>query len=76
MNSEEKIARLTTIITETLWMARRYADGSSTYAPSMVNSAIDACIAMGITIEPDGNTIYARNGLGGEWDSETQRFIE
>lgn len=41
------------IIRETLWMARRYADGRATYAVAQVNEALDRADALGIPIEPD-----------------------
>ena len=37
---QEKCEKLEEIIRNTLWMARRYADQRSTYAPSVVNISI------------------------------------
>jgi len=51
MSRENEIMRK--IIIDTIWMARRYADGRCTYAPSMVNDALDACKELGIEIRGD-----------------------
>lgn len=48
---------LENIIKDTLWMARRYADGRRTYAVSMVNDAIDKCNELGIEIKEDHTLI-------------------
>lgn len=60
---------LADVLRETIWMARRYADGRMTYAPTTINRAIDTLKAMGIQVEPDGATgkTYARDGHLGEW---------
>lgn len=54
------------IIIDTIWMARRYADGRKTYAPAMINDAIDDCIRLGIDIQDDHTLInssrYATDG--------------
>lgn len=45
-------------INEILWMARRYADGRLTYAPSMFNDAYDSLKKMGyITNEMADDTV-------------------
>jgi hypothetical protein len=71
---KKRIADLEDIVIETLWMARRYADGRSSYAPDTVNRAIDKAKELGIhrpiTREPD----YARDGDFGEWDSNARGF--
>jgi len=66
------------IVRETIWMARRYADGRSTYAPSMVNEAITEALRLGIQVDPDGATekIYADDGMFGAWDPERGRFVK
>lgn len=38
--SKEKILKLKRAYTEVIWMAMRYANGRSTYAPSMVRDSI------------------------------------
>jgi len=54
------------IIIDTIWMARRYADGRKTYAVSMLNDAIDHCDRLGIAIQDDHTLInsgkYATDG--------------
>ena len=43
---QEKCVKLAEIIRNTLWMARRYADQRSTYAPSVVNISIQEAQAL------------------------------
>ena len=54
------------IIIDTIWMARRYADGRKTYAVSMLNDAIDNCERLGVNIKTDHTLIngnkYATDG--------------
>jgi hypothetical protein len=79
--SEEALARenerLRNIILDTLWMARRYADMRSTYAPTVVNEAIDKALKLGIPIADD-STIgrYAHDGMFGNWDANIQEFVK
>jgi len=76
MKDKERIAALEEIIRETIWMARRYADGRSSYATSMFNRARDQCIKLGIEgIKPDKDgEIYADDGMFGKWDPALGRF--
>jgi len=65
------------IIRDTLWMARRYADLRSTFAPNTVNRAIDDLRKIGIEIQMDhtlDDPYYAQDGMLGKWDSEKQKF--
>lgn len=62
------------IIREIWWMAKRYADGRSTYAPDTVNRCVDILLKMGIQLSPDLNTLYAEDGNFGKWCSTHQRF--
>jgi hypothetical protein len=63
------------VMREVIWMARRYADGRSTYAPSIVNEAIDYLLSKGVMIEADASIgMYARDGDFGVWNRERQRF--
>ena len=58
----EENQQLRRIINEIHWMARRYATGRKTYAPSMYNDAIRAAIDLGCDIKPDpadNDKIYA-----------------
>ena len=59
MNTE--ISELRTIVKEILWMARRYANGRQTYAPCVVNRAINACEKIGIVIEDDNTLVEDGN---------------
>lgn len=58
--------KLRKIIADTIWMARRYADGRQTYSVSMVNDAIDSCKELGIEVKEDhtliNKGIYATDG--------------
>jgi hypothetical protein len=66
--------KLKSLLGETLWMARRYADGRSTYAPSIVNESIDFAVSLGVRIDPDDGKMYASDGDFGNWNPETKRF--
>lgn len=67
--AQAEIERLTeerdearSVVRDTLWMARRYADGRKTYAVGMFNDAAELAIAGGYASgEPDG-TMLARDG--------------
>ncbi len=69
---KEQNNTLRKIIGEIWWMAQRYANGRSTYAPSMYNMAIDLAIKNGVTFET--NDIYAEDGDFGKWIPEHQCF--
>lgn len=70
----EENLKLRRIIQETLWMARRYADGRSTYAPGLVNENIMAALKLGIDLDGPTDPPYAKDGMFGEWNPETKRF--
>lgn len=72
----QRIAQLESIIRETLWMARRYAHGRSTYAPRMFNEAYDTAKSLGINIAPDAinGSDYADDGMFGRWNPSTKNF--
>ena len=61
------------VLEETLWMARRYADGRATYAPSMFNECIEKLdkAGKGHLMKPDvaGNegTRFASDRSLGKW---------
>lgn len=44
------------------WMARRYADGRLSYAPSDFNEAIDAARALGVDLGNPEEGLCARGG--------------
>jgi hypothetical protein len=75
-DSKVKLANLEYIVRETLWMARRYAHGRSTFAPTTVNECVDLAIKIGIKVEVDGinGQTYADDGGLGKWKPEHQRF--
>lgn len=63
--------KLKSIIQQIIYMASRYADGRSSYAPSIVNEAIMDAKDMGVLL---GEIEYAKDGMLGEWDEENRRF--
>jgi len=61
------------VVLDTLWMARRYADGRQSYAVGMYNDAAKIAEAGGYAKgEPDG-TLYALDGLRPEYQAVEQR---
>jgi len=73
----KRLALLEEVVTETIWMARRYAHGSRTFAPTTVNESIDTCLAMGIKITEDrvdSILMYAKDGGLGEWLPNKGKF--
>lgn len=71
---QNRIDNLEYIIQETLWMARRYADGRSTYAPGTVNKCIDKALEIGIDLSGPPEEMYASDGMFGKWNSELKMF--
>lgn len=66
------------VIEQLAWMARRYADGRSTYAPAMCNEALDVAKALGVEIESDTtlpDPDYATDGMFGRWNADEGRFV-
>lgn len=74
MDAQNVLNDLERIIGETLWMARRYADGRSTYAPGTVNKCIDLALELGIELDGPPEEMYAKDGMFGEWDSKQGEF--
>lgn len=74
MDAQNVLNDLERIIGETLWMARRYADGRSTYAPETVNKCIDLALELGIELDGPPEEMYAKDGMFGEWDSKLKGF--
>jgi len=60
------------------WMARRYADGRSSYATGLLNRITDRLIKKGVPIVPVNSEegIYAEDRMFGKWNPETQCFIK
>lgn len=72
-----QIKAMRSFIKDTHWMARRYADGRSTYAPSMFNEALLWLkkAGLGDLVEKVGcDPEYARDGMYGEWNPERRVF--
>lgn len=69
----EDRAVLLTALKETLWMARRYADGRMTFSASDINRNVRALLHRGFDVERwDGiradGTPWARDGMGRAFD--------
>lgn len=62
--------RLREISRDLQWMARRYADGRSSYAPSTVNDATRYLVSIGVDclLDPIAGTRFARDGGGRKFD--------
>ena len=56
-------------IRDTDWMARRYSDGSRTYAPSLYNDSKRILMALGfaLRLDPISGTPWARDGSGARY---------
>lgn len=62
-NAKLENAKLREICRDLHWMARRYADGRSTYAPDIVNRAADYLVSIGVKLNECGKEgIYAKQG--------------
>lgn len=69
------------IIRDTLWMAQRYADGRSTYAPHVFNMAVHKLDGLGLAHlhvgDPvENNRRFVKDGMYGEWCPVNKRFIK
>ena len=78
---KEENEKLKQIIGDTMWMAQRYADERSTYAPSMFNLAVHRLDELGLAHlhvgDPaEDNRRFARDGMFGEWCAVTKRFVK
>ena len=63
---------LRVIVADVHWMARRYADGRSSYAPGMFNSRVKELLGMGVELcKPH----YARDGMGRKFDGLTEEEV-
>ena len=58
---DDEIKDLRSIIRDTLWMARRYADGRQSYSVDMVNNSIDLAESLGIKINDDHTLIKSKS---------------
>jgi hypothetical protein len=70
---EAENGRLRFIVRDLHWMARRYADGRSTYAPGLFNEHTQALLDMNVALDGGGSdkTIWARDGMGRAYDGLT-----
>jgi hypothetical protein len=63
------LEKLVQIVVDFHWMARRYCDGRSTYAPHLLNEHVRVLQQMGIELNPTGdNAVFARDGAGRVYD--------
>ena len=74
MNFKDRSDNLEQMIKQIWWMARRYADGRSTSAPSIVNQIYDKCQKMNVDLGDDDGKKYADDGNFGIWIPEKQTF--
>lgn len=76
---EEENEALRYIVAQTLWMARRYADGRSSYATAMFNDSVyeldRAGLAHLFTGDPaEDYKRFADDGMLGKYDPKTRTF--
>lgn len=69
------------IVKNTLWMARRYADNRSSYAPAVFNFAVHDLDALGLAHlhagDPaDNGKRFADDGMFGKYDPVLKDFIK
>lgn len=57
-------------------MARRYADGRSTYATSSFNQVVRDVLRLGIKLNGNDGTIWAKDGQGRLYDHLSPREAE
>ena len=65
---DSAIGQALSIIHDLHWMARRYADGRSSYAPGLLNERANDAIALGAVLK---EPLYARDGMGRMYDKLT-----
>lgn len=63
---------LAEIIRNLHWMARRYADGRSSYAPGLLNDCVRSAIALGYEIK---QPLFARDAMGREYDGLSEEDV-
>jgi hypothetical protein len=67
-DAEADVRILAEVIQDIHWMARRYADGRSTFAPSTFNYAIGRAMAVGVELVPVDDTLWAKDGMGPDYE--------
>ena len=78
---KEENEALKQILQDVMWMAFRYVDGRSTYAPHMFNMAVHELDRLGLSHLHVGdsafeNKRFAADGMFGEWNPELKTFIK
>lgn len=56
------------------WMARRYANGRSTYAPHQFNIVTQSLRQANLLTDTDNGEMWASDGDFGKWDPDTKQF--
>lgn len=57
MTAEQQNEAMRRLIGEIHWMARRYADGRSTYATGMLNDATRQLLRLGVGLKPGSDLL-------------------
>lgn len=68
MKKNTTLTNLKAIVIDLHWMARRYVDGRQSYATSTFNEHTRALIAMGLKLNTNDGTIWARDRMGRAYD--------
>lgn len=71
---QAQVCHLKTAVNEIWWMARRYADGRSTYAPHQFNIITQSLRESGLLDDTDNGEKWASDGDLGKWNPQTKRF--
>lgn len=61
------------IIYDLHWMARRYADGRSSYAPGSLNDNVRTLLEMGYELK---RPFFARDGMGRQFDGLSEQDVQ
>jgi hypothetical protein len=69
-----KLSRLTAIVIDFHWMARRYANGRNSYVTKLFNDYTKELLKMGFTLNSTvDKTIFAKDSMGRNYDGLTDR---
>ena len=63
MNLKAENKTLKQICKDLQWMARRYADGRSTYAVGLVNDCTKTLLVLGVDLFEGDGALWARDGM-------------
>lgn len=73
----EEIDTLRRIAVDLHWMARRYADGRSSYATGLFNDHTRALLRMGVKLKPTADKkLFVRDCMGRGYDGLTAADLE